>query len=358
MDNILSPQNFVDLMVLPGFCVKEGNVIHVNAAALECMVREGCNIGSLLHTGKEAYQEFESGCLYLTLEICGDLWDATVTRIGDLDVFLLERSGESGELQALALAAAQLRGPLSGISSIADSLQSLAADAKTEASLALLNQRLYQLHRLVNNMSDAVSPSMGSLFGSETVNLCTLVDSLLEKAAVMAEYTGITLQYSVPSQPIFSLCQPQKLERAVWNILSNALKFTPKGGSIEVSLKQKGRQLYLTVTDSGSGIAQQVQSSLYRRYTRQPGLEDSRYGLGLGMVLIRNAAASHGGTVLIDQPTGSGTRVTMTMTIRQDTAGTLRTPVMQVDYAGELDHGLIELADVLPPELYAPKQIN
>ena len=358
MDSMLSPPNFVDLMVLPGFCVKEGKVIHANAAALECMVREGSDVSALLHTGREAYLGFAGGCLYLTLEIGGDLWDATVTRIGQVDIFMMERSGESSDLQALALAAAQLRGPLAGISSIADSLQSLAADAKTEASLSQLNQRLYQLHRLVNNMSDAGIPSQGSLFGSETMNICALVEGLLEKAAVMAEYTGISLQYSVPSQPVFSLCQPQKLERAVWNMLSNALKFTPKSGNIEVCLKQKEKQLYLTVTDSGSGIAQQVQSSLYRRYTRQPGLEDSRYGLGLGMVLIRNAAACHGGTVLIDRPGGTGTRVTMTLAIRQDTTGALRTPVMQVDYAGGLDHGLIELSDVLPPELYAPKQLK
>ena len=358
MDTILAPQDFIDMMVLPGFCVKDGTVIHANAAALECIVQEGSDINALLHTGKEAYASFEGGCLYLTLEICGEMWDASVTRIGQLDVFLLERSAENSELQALALAAAQLRGPLAGIASIADSLQSLAADAKTEASLAQLNQRLYQLHRLVNNMSDAGTASHIAIFGAETVNISALVEGLLEKAAALAEYTGIHLHYTVPSQPVFSLCQTQKLERAIWNILSNALKFTPKGGNIDVSLKQKGKLLYLTVTDSGSGIAQQVRSSLYRRYTRQPGLEDSRYGLGLGMVLVRNAAACHGGTVLIDQSGSNGTRVTMTLAIRLDTSGTLRTPVMQVDYAGELDHGLIELSDVLPPELYAPKQLK
>jgi len=358
MDPMLTVMEFVDLMVLPGFCAAEGKVIHANPAAHGRMVCEGTDITELLHTGKEAYADFEGGCLYLTLEICGSLWDASVTRMGRWDIFMLEPSGESGELQALALAAAQLRGPLAGILSIADTLQPLASDPKTEASLAMLNQRLYQLHRLINNMSDADASANSPRSGLETLNLCAFVEELLEKAAVMAECTGIRLQFSVPSAPVFSLCQPQKLERAIWNILSNALKFTPRGGSIDVCLKRRGTQLSLTVEDSGSGIAQQVRATLYRRYTRQPGIEDSRYGLGLGMVLIRSAAACHGGTVLIDQPNGTGTRVTMTLAIRQDTTGTLRTPTMQADYAGELDHGLIELSDVLPPELYAPKKLK
>ena len=105
-------------------------------------------------------------------------------------------------------------------------------------------------------------------------------------------------------------------------------------------------------TDSGSGIAQSVRSSVFSRYLRQPALEDSRYGIGLGMVLIRTAAAHHGGTVLIDQPEGAGTRITMTMSIRQSKQATLRSNVLRVDYAGERDHGLIELSECLPTELY------
>ena len=112
--------------------------------------------------------------------------------------------------------------------------------------------------------------------------------------------------------------------------------------------------LHLQVLDSGSGIAQQIRSSIFHRYLRQPGIEDSRWGLGLGMVLIRSAAASHGGTVLIDSPTGAGTRVTMTLAIRQRTEAALRSPILRVDYAGERDHGLIELSDSLPAALYEP----
>ena len=68
--------------------------------------------------------------------------------------------------------------------------------------------------------------------------------------------------------------------------------------------------------------------------------------------IIRTAAAHHGGAVLIDQPEGVGTRITMTMSIRQSKQATLRSNVLRVDYAGEQDHGLIELSECLPTELY------
>ena len=68
--------------------------------------------------------------------------------------------------------------------------------------------------------------------------------------------------------------------------------------------------------------------------------------------VIRTAAAHHGGAVLIDQPEGVGTRITMTMSIRQSKQATLRSNVLRVDYAGERDHGLIELSECLPTELY------
>ena len=70
------------------------------------------------------------------------------------------------------------------------------------------------------------------------------------------------------------------------------------------------------------------------------------------MGLVRSAAAAHGGAVLIDQPAGCGTRVTLTLALRKNEPGMLRSPVMRVDYTGERDHALVELSDCLPAELY------
>ena len=124
----------------------------------------------------------------------------------------------------------------------------------------------------------------------------------------------------------------------------------PEGGTIYASLTLKNSMLHLSIRDTGSGIAENVLGNVFNRYQRQPGIEDSRYGIGLGMVLIRSAAADHGGTVLIDRPEGAGTRVTMTMAVRQD-APVLKTPVIPpvIDSSRQT---LTELSDVLPWEFY------
>ena len=135
-------------------------------------------------------------------------------------------------------------------------------------------------------------------------------------------------------------------------MLSNAMKFTPAGGEIRVSLSRRGRILCFSVSDSGPGIPENVLPELFRRYLRQPAIEDGRNGMGLGMVLIRAAASAHGGTLLVDQPEDTGTRVTLTIAIRQGGEAMLRSNVLRVDYAGERDHTMLELSDVLPLSLY------
>ena len=81
-------------------------------------------------------------------------------------------------------------------------------------------------------------------------------------------------------------------------------------------------------------------------------MEDGRYGIGLGMVIIRTAAAAHSGTVLIQHPKDAGTRITMTLPIRQDTDPMVRSDLLRVDYAGEQNHRLLELSDCLPASAY------
>ena len=134
-------------------------------------------------------------------------------------------------------------------------------------------------------------------------------------------------------------------------MVSNAVKFTPKDGAIQASLVRRGNRLYLSIRDSGSGIRQDLDGDVFTRFRRQCGLEDGRFGIGLGLVLVRSAASAHGGAVLIDSPEGIGTRITMSLAIRQADS-TVRSRILRVDYAGEQDHGLIELSELLPDALY------
>ena len=357
--------DLIHLIAAPCFCVREQVIVSRNAAAESLPLSVGDAVTPLLLTGAEEYAAFQEGALSLTLSLGGTVFAATVRREGDTDYFLLEQADWDQELTPLALAARELRGTLSGLCAVAESLSDRGAE-----EAPLLNRSLAQTLRIIGNMSAAPSPA----HQPEFLDICALCGEFFEKAAAQLETVPRQLTYQLPKDPIYTLADPQELERALLNLLSNAAKFTSPQDRILCSLARRGRMLYLTVQDTGAGIPviieedagisledvifcgagipEALRGSLFSRYQRQPAIEDGRFGLGLGLVLVRSAAAHHGGTVLVDSPKGIGTRVTMTLAIRQDIPKGFRSPILRVDYSGERDHGLVELSDVLPAECY------
>lgn len=358
MEQRVDAMEMLDLMVRPGFCVQGNRIVKANEGAMGLGLKAGTDIQSLLLTGKAEYESFRSGRLYLTVHAEGQSLGMSVTRIEDFHVFILEEDEDQAELRAMALAARELREPLSSVMTTADRLFPVEArldNPATREQVARINRGLLQMLRIISNMSDAARYASAPASRQETVDIRHFLEEIFDHAADLITHGGQKLTFRNLPDPLLCLVDTEKLERAVLNILSNAIKFTPSGGCIDASLTRQGNMLCLQIQDSGSGISEAMRGTIYNRYQRLPGLEDGRQGIGLGMVLIRSAAACHGGTVLIDQPEGSGTRITMTLAIRQNTDPMVRSPMLRVDYAGERDHALLELADALPASLYESK---
>lgn len=351
----------LELMERAAFCVKDGCILHANEAAKRLMITPGEALEGFLATGKEEYAAFQGGCLYLTVQAAERLWGASVTRMGEYDIFRLEEENDQAQLHTMALAARELRIPLNNIMATADQLfpiKQLQDDPDAREQAARMNRGLFQLLRIVTNMSDAARYNGEFVPQLELVDLTALIKEIFLKVQQTLPNTGITIDFSAACEDVFSLADSQMLERAIYNILSNAVKFTPAGGCIDARLTQRGNMLCLTVRDSGSGIPEELRGNIHNRYLRSPNLEDSRHGLGLGMVLIRSAAAAHGGAVLIDHPNNTGTRITMTLAIRQNSGSAVRSPIFRIDYAGERDHLLMELSQCLPASVYDPGNLN
>lgn len=342
-------QGWLNRFSCPAFSVKENIITACNHSAQALLLDPGMNIRELLMMGSEEYAAFQGGCLYLKLKLSSKGYGASVTREAQGDLFLLDQEPEDADLRSLALAARELRSPLSNLMIAAEAMKAEATEnPHLEEQLARLNRSLHQMHRLINNMSDAGRSDLLSLAGIH--DLGRLFHDIFEKIQTQLEQTKVVLTYTGLSESVYGLANEGQLERAVLNIVSNAMKFMPEGGSIRASLSRQKNRLQLSIHDSGSGIAETVLGNVFTRYQRQPGIEDSRYGIGLGMVLIRSAASDHGGTVLIDAPEGRGTRVTMTLAIRQD-APVLKTPVLS-PMADNSRQILTELSETLPWECY------
>ncbi len=337
----------------PAFLVRQGSIVDANAAARQQGITIGHAIAPMIANGKLEYQELTTGCLYLTLTIAKTACGASASRYHDFDLFLLEQEDDMAELQAMALAAQALRTPLANVMAVTDSLFPMVEMNGSREQAARINKGLYQMQRIIGNMSDAYRYSRDTSPKQTIRDIRALLGELFEKNIPLIAHAGITLKFTNLPDSVFCLVDEEKLERAVGNILSNALKFTPKGGGIDARLTHRHNMLYLTVQDEGPGIPDGVKGSIYTHFQRHPGVEDGRFGIGLGMVLIRAAAAAHGGTVLVDQPEGKGSRVTMTLAIRQKTDPSVRSTIFHVDYAGGRDHLLLELSEQLPADLYS-----
>ena len=352
----------LDLMVQPAFSVRNGQICDINAAAQGRLITRDMQLEDLLITGQQEYADFRDGCLYLTLRIHNTSCGASVSRVGDSDIFVLEQDADQMQLQAMALAAKELRLPLNNAMTITDGLFPVSGkdgDPDLLEQVAKINRGLFQMHRIICNMSDAYRYSQETDAVTETRDICSLMTELFESNKELVKHAGIDLHFIAPSEPIYCLVDWEKLERGIHNILSNAVKFSPAGTCIQAKLTRSGQLLYLTVQDGGSGVAPALRSGIHARYLREPGIEDGRYGIGLGMVLIRSAAAAHGGTVLMEYPQEQGARVTMTIAIRNDTSGTVRSPQHRfaIDYTGGWDHRLLELSEALPASAYR-KELN
>ena len=357
MDQFTDALGLLEKIATPAFCVRNGMITNINQAAAASMIEAGTPIADILETGTEEYSQLKDGCLYLNLNISSESLGASVVRMGDTHLFCVEQDADNRELQAMALASRELRKPLTSVMITAQKLFPMAgtdADSDTLDQITRLNRGLFQMLRVIENMSDANRYATAGTSRQEVRDITGVIGEIFDKASALVEHTGLTLAYEGYPETVMCLTDAEKLERAIFNIVSNAVKFTPAGGIICARLTRRGNRLYLTVTDSGSGIAEQLRGSIFSRYTRQPGLEDDRFGIGLGMVLIRSAAALHGGTVLVDQPRSKGTRITMSLAIRPGSPNQVSTPRQKIDYSGGWDHSLVELSDVLPTELYNP----
>ena len=334
----------LELLPRPVFCVKNGIITRLNQPARKLYLREGLPVEALLEAGNENYAAYCGGLLYVTLTIHGQSFGASIVRMGEEDLFTLDQQFENDELRILALAARELRAPLT------DAMLTVQQLSQEDAALKKLNRSLYQLLRVIGNMSDASGSSLS--FRPERQNVNAVFQEIAEKVTALSDTAGTEITYTGLQADCSCVFDRQLMERAVLNMVSNALKFTPKGGAIHMQLRVSGKQFCFSVTDTGSGMTEQEQATLFSRYLREPCLEDSRHGIGLGMLLIRNAASLHRGAVLVDHPEGSGTRVTVTFCSLPDDTAKLHTMLLGTDYAGEQDHTLIELSEFLSYDKY------
>ena len=323
------------LMDRPAFCVKDGRILAANDRALSLQVPLDAELAPLLTAGRDAWAEFRSGYLALELALCGSRVPATVTPMEGYQLFTLEPEDTEPEMRLLSLAAQELRGPLSDVMALAEKLED------DPDRVAGISRGLHRLLRIVGNMTPPPP------FRPEMTDVNALLREVWDSTQPACEALGIRFEFLASPRPVFSWADGQLLTRAIHNLLSNSMKFSP-GCAIRLQLTQRRGYYHITFRDSGGALP--PLSDPFAQALRQPGLEDPRNGLGMGLRLVRTAALSHGGIALVTTPREGGVQVQLSLPVRQD--GPVRSNRLRISYTGEQDPLLVELSDVLPPDFY------
>ena len=217
----------------------------------------------------------------------------------------------------LSILSHELRTPLNAILGWSAMLrQRTLSEDKVLRALETIERNAKSQAQLIEDILDISRIITGKLrLQVRPVNLVPVIESAIESVRLAAEAKSIRLQSRIDSQAGLLLGDANRLQQVVWNLLSNALKFTPKDGRVEIRLQRVNSHAEITVSDTGLGISSDFLPFVFDRFRQHDSTTTRSYGgLGLGLAIVRQLVELHGGTVTVVSPgIGQGTTFTVTL---------------------------------------------
>jgi signal transduction histidine kinase/DNA-binding response OmpR family regulator len=200
----------------------------------------------------------------------------------------------------LAVLSHELRTPLNAVYGWAHILRSgdLRGEAVTRALDVIMRNANAQV-QLIDDMLDVSRIVTGKMrLDVRAVDLKAVVEAAIDAVRPAADAKELRLQVVLDPQAFGITGDPDRLQQVVWNLLINAVKFTARGGRIQVLLQRESSHVEISVSDTGQGIAPDVLPHVFERFQQADSTSTRRHtGLGLGLALVRHLVELHGGTV-------------------------------------------------------------
>lgn len=211
----------------------------------------------------------------------------------------------------------ELRTPLAALRTFNELLKERAGsdpEARTEF-LESSGQQIERLDWLAQNLLELSKLDSGLvLLDLRPDDLRTSVESAVEQHAAAARKRHITLSAHLPDAPVRIRHDPPRLGQVVGNLIANAIKFTPPGGSVTVDLAATAQGARIEVTDTGIGIDPAELPHIFERFYRGSRSNEARgSGSGLGLAIVRSIVEMHGGRVAVESRIGQGSTFTVTL---------------------------------------------
>ena len=226
-------------------------------------------------------------------------------------------AGDRRKDDFLAVLAHELRNPLAPIkNSVAVLRAGPMPDPQSSWARDIIDRQVDRMARLLDDLLDVSRIARGRLeLHVERVELAGIVDSALETSRPLIDGAGHELAVELPPHPVYLDADPGRIGQALENLLGNAAKYTERGGRIRLAASVEGRELVLSVRDSGIGLAEDQLASVFDMFAQTESTrERAQGGLGIGLALVKAIAKAHHGDVMAySEGPGKGSEFMVTL---------------------------------------------
>ena len=302
--------NDVDTELASGDGFEMFNQIGIKAIICCPLVKQG-RLVAMMAVHQRHPRTWTEGEVALVEAVVERCW-AHIERVRSTEAL---RAADRHKSEFLATLAHELRNPLAPIRNGLELLRLGAAKPEMQANVrAMMERQVGHMVHLINDLLDIARVSSGKIvLKVEPVELQGVVAAAVETSLPLIEAAGHTLSVRLPEAPLPLEVDQVRISQVISNLLSNAAKYTPRGGHIEVEAQVDGGQAVIVVADNGIGIAAESLPAVFDMFTQVArSIDRSKGGLGIGLALVRHLVQLHGGSVTAEsEGPGQGSRFTV-----------------------------------------------
>ncbi len=219
----------------------------------------------------------------------------------------------------------ELRTPLTLILGPLESIlkdDSLSLPPKQQENLQRMHRNAHRLYVLVNDLLDFSKAEAGKLeIHEELIDMKAFIAQIIDDAQGIAEERKLTLTFAAKSHLGLLLFDQKMIEKIVLNLISNAMKFTPEGGKVDVRLEKEDNFITLSVADTGNGIPEADIQRLFERFHQVNSSQTRAHeGTGIGLAIIHQFVDLMGGKITVESKEGKGSTFTVRLPAREPSA--------------------------------------
>jgi len=221
----------------------------------------------------------------------------------------------------LSMASSEIRTPLTTIRLYSGLLQSETSTITPEDRqryVATIYGQANRLDALVTDLLDLDRIEAGRLrLNRIACDVNVLVREVAELMPAVVMPRHVNLSVDLPETPLVMQCDPEHLKRIVYNLLSNAARYTPEGRPMQVTGRSEAEHIVLQFSDAGPGMTEDQLARIFQPYYRTEEARQSPFaGAGLGLFIVRHLVEAHGGTVQVTSQPGQGTTFTLRLPLK------------------------------------------